>query len=129
MYDDPRGPQSVPRVYSGVFADAYCVRNGFDVLLLCIIDAPLSLVADTLVLPYKGYQQVKYGNYAPRLVPEMHREHLRQRERDERDARRLCPRILAQEPASEDAEECRKLIAADGGTPVDIVREKDAGTP
>jgi uncharacterized protein YceK len=57
-----------PRVYSGVVFDYRCFHHpeqpGTNNLeLFCLISMPISLVLDTLFLPYTGYQQFKYGNY------------------------------------------------------------------
>ena len=57
-----------PRVYSGVVFDFRCMHHpeqpGTNNLeLFCLISLPVSLVLDTLLLPYTGYQQFKYGNY------------------------------------------------------------------
>ena len=48
MYNKPNQLQSLPRVYSGTIADAYCVSQFAEPILLCLIDLPLSIAADTL---------------------------------------------------------------------------------
>ena len=40
------------------------------ILPLCIIDLPLSLAADIIILPYSTYRQIKYGNMAEHKVRE-----------------------------------------------------------
>lgn len=78
-------PATLPNVYSGVALD---VQGGFryqcppagectffspgpsaNVELFLILDIPLSLALDTLLLPYTIYQQVQHGNICTRGVP------------------------------------------------------------
>ena len=56
----------VPRIYSGVFSDVASLKGGTGDPLLLIWDLPFSLVADTLVLPYTIYAQIRFGNLCPR---------------------------------------------------------------
>ncbi|HXL39680.1 MAG TPA: YceK/YidQ family lipoprotein [Myxococcales bacterium] len=103
MYDESRHvPSTFPRLYSGVLVDAWCgfetFRVGgeaFQVGLFCFLDLPLSLAADTVLLPYKAYTQIRYGNFQPRLVPEMHLEKLQQREMLERAGMAWCARRVS----------------------------------
>src|SRR6266849_4036692 len=83
MCELPDGPRSFPRIYSGVLGDGYCLGGSAmqrapealsQVGLLCFLDIPLSLVADTVVLPFRIYEQIRFGNFHPRLVPEVHKE-------------------------------------------------------
>ena len=65
--------ESMPRLYSGVAYD-FCILNGppagasanpsgaVDQLPWPIADIPLSIVADSVVLPYTLYTQIRYGN-------------------------------------------------------------------
>ncbi len=52
---------NVPRIYSGVAVDV-CGLTADNLALFALVDLPLSLVADTIVLPYTIYAQNKYGN-------------------------------------------------------------------
>jgi uncharacterized protein YceK len=60
------------RVYSGVLFDLKCfwrpeAYETENISGFCVFDLPLSLVADTVILPLTIYEQVKYGSYsAPR---------------------------------------------------------------
>ena len=59
---------SLSRVYSGAAIDYRCIYHPDqpetnNVEFLCIIDMPISIVLDTIVLPYTGYTQLKYGDY------------------------------------------------------------------
>jgi len=68
-YRDP----PLPRIYSGAILDF----RGFwhpdhpgtnNVELFCLVDLPLSLVADTIILPLTIYEQNKYGDYGASRV-------------------------------------------------------------
>lgn len=52
---------NVPRIYSGTAVDM-CGLTADNLALFALVDLPLSLVADTLILPYTIYAQNKYGN-------------------------------------------------------------------
>jgi uncharacterized protein YceK len=52
---------NVPRIYSGAAVDM-CGLTADNLALFALVDLPLSLVADTLVLPYTVYAQNKYGD-------------------------------------------------------------------
>ena len=64
--------KKIPRIYSGTFFEvcklngepSYTENLGFNIggLPLFIIDIPLSIVTDTLVLPYTAARQYKDGN-------------------------------------------------------------------
>ena len=70
MCEYPRSmPQWMPRVYSGARLDTFCMTKIAEPLLFCVLDTPLSLALDTIVLPYTIYGQIKYGNFEPRFVP------------------------------------------------------------
>ena len=123
--------RSVPRVYSGVATDALCLWHLAPVLPLCVVDLPLSLVADTLVLPFTAWQQIKFGNFHSRFIPDekqlaVFRAWL---ERDRRSFLDHCRRALEAPPAHPDtfSEFCRRELATE-----DAVRESvapDAGLP
>ena len=53
------------RVYSGTQLNYDCLtEDDYEGMgLLCLIDIPLSLALDTIVLPYTIYKQYKYGNF------------------------------------------------------------------
>jgi uncharacterized protein YceK len=58
----------LPRVYSGVLFDLTCLWRpeayATDTIAgFCFFDLPLSLVADTVILPLTLYEQIKYGSY------------------------------------------------------------------
>lgn len=50
----------VPRIYSGTMLNA---RSMPVEPFVTIVDLPLSLVADTIVLPYTIFVQIEHGNY------------------------------------------------------------------
>jgi uncharacterized protein YceK len=52
---------NVPHVYSGTAMDI-CGLTADNLALFALLDLPLSLVADTVVLPYTIYAQNKYRN-------------------------------------------------------------------
>jgi uncharacterized protein YceK len=105
MYEHPDGPQSMPRVYSGLIGDVTCLREtgthggeAGQIVALCLIDTPLSIFADTLLLPFTIYEQVRFGSFRPRLVPAMHEEQARRREQAKRDFLDYCHRAGADRP-------------------------------
>jgi uncharacterized protein YceK len=59
MYEDRALAQSQPRVYSGVYDDAWCLgrvpsqggEGAGPIVLFCVLDVPLSAIADTVVMP------------------------------------------------------------------------------
>lgn len=78
-------PATLPNVYSGVVLD---VQGGLDykcpvsgeceffspgasnnVELFLLLDIPLSLTLDTILLPYTAYKQLKHGNICTKGVP------------------------------------------------------------
>jgi len=58
----------IPRVYSGVFNDWRFLTSGTEGSTLVILDMPFSFVADTLVLPYTIYGQIRYGNLCSNYI-------------------------------------------------------------
>jgi uncharacterized protein YceK len=60
---------SLARIYSGTMFDFRCFLRpemhatqgigGF-----CLADVPFSIVADTVILPFTIYEQIRYGSYA-----------------------------------------------------------------
>jgi uncharacterized protein YceK len=59
----------LPRVYSGVLFDFNCflrpeAYETENIEAFCFLDLPLSLVADTVILPLTIYEQVKHGSYS-----------------------------------------------------------------
>lgn len=61
--------KTIPNVYSGFVFDLYCLpaeNAGF----FCLVDLPMSLVVDTLLLPYSVYRQTTYGSWYSQAVCE-----------------------------------------------------------
>ena len=63
----PDPPMS--RIYSGTVFDFQCLfkpalRDTQGLGVLCLVDVPFSLVADTVALPFSIYGQIRYGDYA-----------------------------------------------------------------
>ncbi|MBN50779.1 MAG: hypothetical protein CMN85_14695 [Spongiibacteraceae bacterium] len=60
-------PKSIPRIYSGTILDFYVVGKdlprGGQIGAFLFWDIPLSLVADTVILPYTLYTQIRYGSH------------------------------------------------------------------
>ncbi len=59
----------LPRIYSGTLFDIRCLLqpgmyNTQGLGGLCLVDVPFSLIADTVILPFTIYDQIKYGSYA-----------------------------------------------------------------
>ena len=57
----------IPSMYSGTVFDFSCFYHPSysgtnNIEAACLLDLPLSLVTDTIMLPYTGYKQIKYGN-------------------------------------------------------------------
>jgi uncharacterized protein YceK len=52
---------NVPRIYSGTAVDI-CGLTADNLGLFALIDLPLSLVGDTLMLPYTSFAQSKHGD-------------------------------------------------------------------
>ncbi len=60
--------EPLPQIYSGTLFDFRCMFQSekYDTEGLgpfCFIDIPFSLIADTVVLPFSIYGQIKYGSY------------------------------------------------------------------
>ncbi|MDH5732065.1 MAG: YceK/YidQ family lipoprotein [Gammaproteobacteria bacterium] len=58
----------MPRIYSGTIFDSRCIYHpdkagANNMELFCLIDLPLSILLDTLILPYTIYTQIRYGSY------------------------------------------------------------------
>lgn len=52
----------VPRVYSGIFNDFSYLKRGSPGNGIVLVDLPFSFIADTVVVPYTIYTQLRYGN-------------------------------------------------------------------
>ena len=103
--------QSLPRVYSGTIADGYAVthdRSG-QAGFFCLLDLPLSIAADTVVLPWTLVQQIRHGSYRPRCIPEAQEEKRRLFRLDREAALGLC-----REQRARGFDDCKSMIAADG---------------
>lgn len=51
-------------IYSGTKFNSLCIYENWDnVLLFCVIDIPLSLVADTAILPYTVFSELSGIGY------------------------------------------------------------------
>jgi hypothetical protein len=75
----------------------------------CLLDTLFSALADTVVLPFTAFEQIKFGNFHSRLVEEIHlREEARRRERREQVSKD-CSDLVAKEPGRWD-EPCRKAL-------------------
>jgi uncharacterized protein YceK len=110
MYESWDSPKSFPRIYSGTIGDGYCVthdRSG-QIGFFCLLDLPLSLAADTIVLPYTAYQQIRQGNYHARCIPKEHDAACLQRKQQVESMIELCRK------QPRDSERCRSVIADDG---------------
>src|SRR6266702_4118968 len=59
---------TIPRVYSGVSHIACLWSTNYKYRGLAVLDMPFSLVADTALLPYTIYTQVRYGNICNKKV-------------------------------------------------------------
>ena len=59
---------------------------------VCILDIAFSAVADTIVLPYTLYEQIRFGNFRPRLVDSVHERAERRRHLDEQGRLEACER-------------------------------------
>jgi len=51
-----------PRLYSGTAYNLCYLSSSSPMTIVNIIDLPLSLIADTIISPYTGYQQYKKGS-------------------------------------------------------------------
>jgi len=118
MYNKPNQLQSLPRVYSGTIADAYCVSQFAEPILLCLIDLPLSIAADTLVLPYTMVRQVQSGNLRPRCGERIRHAVASRRQREYTEARESCVRLLS-DSTTRVAEQtaCPRLLAGPDSVP------------
>lgn len=56
---------AIPRVYSGLANDIRFLRGNYQDKGLVVFDAPFSIAADTILLPYTIYRQFRYGNLCP----------------------------------------------------------------
>jgi len=118
MYNDRKGLQSLPRVYSGTIADAYCISRFAQPTLLCIIDLPLSIAGDTLVLPYTIVRQVQSGSLGPRCGPRLRQSVAQSRQREYTAARQSCARLLSDSAALRaDQTSCRRILSGSDSPP------------
>jgi len=128
MYNNPKELQSLPRVYSGTIADAYCVSQLADPLLLCLIDLPLSIAGDTVVLPYTIVRQVKSGSLRPRCGERIRESVARRRQRDYTEARESCARLLSDSAAPVATQKnCRKILAGPASAPPPRSEQEECG--
>jgi uncharacterized protein YceK len=118
MYNNPKELQYLPRVYSGTIADAYCVSRFAEPILLCLIDLPLSIAGDTIVLPYTIVRQVKSGGLRPRCGERMRDSVAGRRQREYTEARESCARLLSDSAAPIATQTtCRKILAGPASAP------------
>ena len=126
MHEDTSHPRSLPRLYSGVVVDGYCVGQSFSegreaagqIGFFCLLDVPLSLVVDTLVLPYTAYQQIRFGNFKPRFVEAEHAAALKRAEQSRQDRQEACRRLLARDAGDSSYQEwCRRQLEPDAEMP------------
>lgn len=66
--------KTLPRAYSGTVFDSRMIYHpehtgSNNAEFFFLIDLPLSLVLDTLVLPYTGYKQIQHGSYGSECDP------------------------------------------------------------
>jgi len=110
LYESHDSPKSFPRIYSGTIGDGYCVTHdpSGQIGFFCLLDLPLSLAADTVVLPYTAYQQVHYGNYHPRCIPKEREESCMRRKQQVEGQIEWCRK------QGRDSKGCRSMIADDG---------------
>lgn len=58
-------------LYSGTQLNVYCLSdNAENLAFFCLVDLPLSLVADTVILPYTLYTYSTGTRYCPRPDPD-----------------------------------------------------------
>ena len=122
MYESRGGPQSWPRLFSGVTGDGYCLgkdRSG-QIWWLCLLDLPFSLATDVVVSPYTAYQQIARGNYHARCVAQQREEIRAQNRRQLEAALELCRKDRARGIYN-----CPSMIARDGAVLVGL----DGGPP
>jgi uncharacterized protein YceK len=135
MYEDRKLLQTLPRLYSGVLFDGWCITHAgqaAEAFWMCLLDLPLSLAVDTVVLPYKAYKQIEYGNFHPRFVPDVHESFERNREANRQQHIRMCRAAVASDGGwwadhPQARERCRKDLEAeetDGGTGPGEYREQ-----
>jgi len=65
---DQNAYSTLPRIYSGTVLDSRCIyhpheKSPNNLEAFCLIDLPISLVLDTVFLPYTAMMQIKYGSY------------------------------------------------------------------
>lgn len=65
--------KTIPNVYSGTVFDLYCLPAE-NVAFFCLVDLPMSLAVDTLVLPYSIYRQASYGSWYNQKVCEQRKQ-------------------------------------------------------
>lgn len=62
-------------IYSGTKLNSMCIYDNVDgVAFFCIIDFPLSLVADTAILPYTIFTNLSGIGYCSELPPNKNRQ-------------------------------------------------------
>jgi uncharacterized protein YceK len=126
MYEDRSLAQSRPRMYSGVYDDASCIghiptehgEGAGPIVVFCLLDLPLSIIADTLVVPYTLYEQIRFGNFHPRFVEFVHEEAERRRELRLLRRADFCNHVLEKsaDGGSEVDERCRAFLRESEGT-------------
>jgi uncharacterized protein YceK len=65
---------TIPRVYSGLFNDVRFVRGEYQEKGIVFWDIPFSLAADTVVLPYTMYSQLRRGNLCDKKEEPIHKK-------------------------------------------------------
>ncbi len=53
----------IPRVYSGTVLDIWAVAQGGEMGGYLFWDIPFSLIADTVILPYTAFRQIRDGSH------------------------------------------------------------------
>ena len=118
MYNNRKELQSLPRVYSGTIADAYCISQFAQPILLCLIDLPLSIAGDTLVLPYTIVRQIRSGSLRPRCGARLRDSVAKRRQLDWAEARESCARLLLDSASPPvDQVRCRKILTGSDSPP------------
>lgn len=60
-------------IYSGTKFNSECITGNYEnVAFFCLVDFPLSLVFDTVILPYTIYTKTSGNGYCPESEPNNH---------------------------------------------------------
>jgi len=136
MYENSGGPQAFARIYSGTHADGYCLSRslfketgeGGQASIFCLLDLPLSIGVDTILLPVTAVEQIAYGSFRARCVERIHQQALEHAAQARGVRLQSCRRLIAEAAIeSEQVTSCRAYILSTASSEADPAGRDLAG--